>query len=108
MNYYIMTVGTSLTHQWVRVIPSQIILLKLIFLCTQLKLDICHSLVSPLQAKMYWPFQGGASFVDPFCYLCFRLVFVMSPCLFLAALWFACSDGLASVVFSCVFGCYPI
>ena len=30
------------------------------------------------------PFQGGASFVDPFCYLCF--VFVMLSCLFIVAL----------------------
>ena len=55
-------------------------------MCTPLKLDICHSLVNPLQANIYWSFQGGASFVDPFCYLCFMLVLVMPPCLFLAAL----------------------
>ena len=40
------------------------------------------------------PFQGGASFVDPFCYLCFMLVIVMPSCLFLAALW--SPAGLAS------------
>ena len=31
----------------------------------------------------YWPFQGGASFVDHFCYLC--SMFVMRSCLFIAA-----------------------
>ena len=29
--------------------------------------------------------QGGAFFVDHFCYLCF--VFVMLSCLYIAALW---------------------
>ena len=32
------------------------------------------------------PFQGGASFVDPFCHLCFMFVFLILSCLFLAAL----------------------
>ena len=32
------------------------------------------------------PFQGGASFVDPFCCLCYMCVFLMLSCLFLAAL----------------------
>ena len=32
------------------------------------------------------PFQGSASFLDPFCDLCFKFVFVMLSCLFLAAL----------------------
>ena len=43
------------------------------------------SIVLPLHARVHWPFQGGASFADPFCYLCFLLVFVMPACLFLAA-----------------------
>ena len=34
----------------------------------------------------YWPFQGGASFLDYFCWLCFMFVFAMLSCLFLAAL----------------------
>ena len=32
----------------------------------------------------YWPFQGGTSFVDHFCYYC--LVFVMLSRLLIAAL----------------------
>ena len=31
--------------------------------------------LSPPVKMVYWPLHGGASFVDPFCYLCF--VFVM-------------------------------
>ena len=38
--------------------------------------------------KMFKPssdfVQSGASFVDPFCYLCFWFVFVMLYCLFIA------------------------
>ena len=44
--------------------------------------------------KFYWPFQGGASFVDHFCYLCF--VFVMFSCLFIVALWSPTGKGLTS------------
>ena len=38
-----------------------------------------------LGEMFYWPFQGIASFVDLFCYLCF--VSSMLSCLFIAALW---------------------
>ena len=31
--------------------------------------------------------QGGVSFVDPFCYLCFEFIFVILSCLFLKTLW---------------------
>ena len=24
-----------------------------------------------MHARVYWPFEGGASFADPICYLCF-------------------------------------
>ena len=48
------------------------------------------------------PFQGGASFVDYFCYLCF--VFVMLSFLFIAVLWWA---GLLCVMFTCVFVTFP-
>ena len=41
--------------------------------------------------NVYWPFQGGASFVDPFCYLCF--VSVTLSFLFLAALWSPAGKG---------------
>ena len=41
-----------------------------------------------------WPFQGGASFMDPFCYLCFE--FVMLSCLFIAALWSSAVKRLTS------------
>ena len=47
------------------------------------------------------PFQGGASFVDPFCHLCFMFVFLILTCLFLAALWSPAAKGLTSWL-SCV------
>ena len=46
-------------------------------------------------------FQGDASFVDPFCYLCFIFVFVMLSYLFLAALLSPAGKGLTSWL-SCV------
>ena len=46
-------------------------------------------------------FKGGASFVDPFCYLCFMFVFVMLSYLFLAALRSPVGIGLTSWL-SCV------
>ena len=52
----------------------------------------------PFSEFRYWPFQGGASFVDPFCYLCF---FIILSCLFLAALWSPAVKGLTSWL-SCV------
>ena len=47
----------------------------------------------PFKKYVYWPFQGGASFLDHFCYLC--IVFVMLSCLFIAALWSPDGKGLA-------------
>ena len=61
------------------------------------------SIVNSLHARVYWPFQGGASFADYYGYLCFVLVFVMPFCLFLVALWLLAS----CVVFSCVFVAIP-
>ena len=45
------------------------------------------SIANSLNARVYWPFEGGTSFSDHICYLCFMLIFIMSSCLFLAALW---------------------
>ena len=47
-------------------------------------------------SDFYWTFEGGASFVDSFCYLCFMIVFVMLFCLFLAAFWSPAGKGLYS------------
>ena len=44
----------------------------------------------------YWPFQGGASYADSFCYLCFVFFFILLSCLFLAALWSPAGKGMAS------------
>ena len=47
--------------------------------------DHTHLLIlSPPVKYIYWPFQGGTSFVDHLCYLC--LVFVMLSRQFIAAL----------------------
>ena len=58
-------------------------------------------IVNHLHGKVYWPFQDSASFVDPFCYLCFMFGFVMPSCMFLAALWSPAGRGLTSWL-SCV------
>ena len=44
---------------------------------------------------------SGASFVDPFCDLCFVFVFVIQSCLFFAALWSPAGKGLTCWL-SCV------
>ena len=58
----------------------------------------------------YWPFQGGASFEDLFCCLCFAFVFViLLSFLFLqAALWSPAGKGLTSWLFCvwCFFVCF--
>ena len=45
--------------------------------------------------NFYWLLQGGVSFVDPFCYLCFTFVFIMLFYLFFVALWLPVGKGLA-------------
>ena len=45
----------------------------------------CETSSSPSVKVFYWPFQGGASFVEHFSYLCF--VFVLFSRLFIAAMW---------------------
>ena len=48
--------------------------------CTKLQFIVKTFVLSIFE----WPFQGGVSFVDKFCYLCF--VFILFSCLFVAAL----------------------
>ena len=57
--------------------------------------------------NVYWTFQGGASFVDPFCYLCF--VSVILSFLFLAALWSPAGKRATSWLFCmyCVLITFP-
>ena len=58
-------------------------------------LDVLHNPAIQCPGDNFnWPFQGGASFVDQFCYLCF--VFVLFSCLFIAALWLPPGKGLTS------------
>ena len=54
---------------------------------------------SPSVKDSYWPFQGSASFVNHFCYLCF--VSVMLSCLIIADLWSTAGKGLTSLI-SCM------
>ena len=64
----------------------------------------------PSSKIFYWPFPGGISSVDHFCYLC--LVFVMLSRLFIAAVWSPAGTGLISwllfVMFNCVFYHFPM
>ena len=50
--------------------------------------------LSPPVKIFYWPFQGGASLMDHFCYLCF--VFVMLSFLIIATLCSPAGKGLTS------------
>ena len=58
----------------------------------------CQTRLSPT-VFFYCPFQGGASFVYPLCYLYFMSV--MLSCLLPAVLWSPAVKGLTSC-FSCV------
>ena len=71
------------------------------------------SVLRHASASFYWPSKCGASFVDPFCYLCFTFVFIISFCLCLAALWSPARKGLTSwpscvYCFLCVVVTFPI
>ena len=59
------------------------------------------NMFNPSSNLFYWPFQGGGSLVDHFCYLWIIFVFVMLSCLFLAALWSPAGKGLSPWL-SCV------
>ena len=68
---------------------------------------VLSNMCKPSSILSYWSFQGGASFVDPFCYLCFVFVCntVLSvPCSLVVTCWVR-ADLLALlyVMFSCVF-----
>ena len=68
MARYILTVGTSSTIQWARVIPDQIILDKQVSIHVSIEVRYLSLIyiVNPLHGRVYRPFQGGASFVDHF------------------------------------------
>ena len=73
----------------VQLIPGQIILVKQVNIhvySVEVRYVSLMSIVNPLHARAYWPFQDSTSFADPVCYLCFMLVFAMLSCLFLAVL----------------------
>ena len=76
MTRYILTVGTGSATQWVRVIPGQIILLKKVNIHVY-SIEVGYlslmSIVNLLYARVYWPFQGGVSFVDPFLLFMFHV-----------------------------------
>ena len=62
-------------------------LCALIHIRTKGEVAVPVNMFKPFSVFFCWLFQGSASFVDHFCYLCFILIFVMLSCLFLAALW---------------------
>ena len=68
-------------------------------------------IVNPFNARVYWPFQGSASFVDPFRFLCFMLVFVIPYFLYPVALCRLLGGAgilaFLCVVFSCVLVAFP-
>ena len=52
------------------------------------------TLISASRFMFYWPFQGGASFVDHLCYLC--IVLVKLSRLLVASLWSPAGNGLTT------------
>ena len=46
----------------------------------------------------YWPLQGGASFVDHFCYLCFVFVVISCLCGHLLGKWLAFGSLVCDVI----------
>ena len=58
------------------------------------KVEVTTSQLDMAYESFYWPFQGDVSFIDPFCILCFTVVFNILTCLFLAALWSPAGKGL--------------
>ena len=58
----------------------------------------CVVMVFPGHTHIFFTFQGGVFFVNPFCYLCFMYVFVMLSFLFLATLWLLAGNWLTSCV----------
>ena len=64
----------------------------------------------PLVKYVYWPFQGGTSFVDHFCsVLC---LLCLCACLFICALWSPAGKGVTSwlsfMVSYCKFVTFPL
>ena len=59
---------------------------------------------SPPVKYLYWPFQGGTTFVDHLCYPC--LVFVMLSSLFNAALWSYAGKGPTSCLWCFIVFCH--
>ena len=64
---------------------------------SELRVRLVHrsTALSPPVKYFYWPFQGGASFVDHFWYFCLVLLCLYAP-LFVDALWLPAGKGLTS------------
>ena len=102
-------------------IPNQIILVKqanIHVYSIEVRYLSLMSIVSPLHARVYWPFQGDVSFVDLFFLLIYVFMFVsviLPSCLLLAALWSSswCGWPLGSLLcgvllcFCCLSMWYP-
>ena len=83
---YLFQVNFNCKDQFRPLLAGQIILFKQVYThvySIEVRYQSLMSIVNPLYARLYWPFQASASFVDPFCYLCFMLIFVMPSYLFL-------------------------
>ena len=65
-----------------------------------------------LHLIFYWPFEGGVSFVDLFCYLCFRFFLYYTIVSVSCSLVITCWERadlltLLSVLFPCIFVTFP-
>ena len=77
-------------------------------LCQSVKTQVkCHMMLKPTSNCFYWPFQGCASFVDSFCYLCLNICLCYAVLSATCSLMITCCEradllALLCVLFSCV------
>ena len=65
----------------------------LIHISTRVRLACRDIGLSPPEKYFYWPFKGGASFVDYLCYFCLVLLCFRAH-IFIGALWSPAGKGL--------------
>ena len=97
ITWYILTVATSVTHERVRVIPGQIIILKQVNIYVY-SIDFRYlPIANSLHARVYWPFKGSVALAFLF-YVSIYYAILSIPCGLVAACW----DGMAPRLWCCL------
>ena len=105
---YLFQVNFNCQDQFRPLIAGQIILFKQVYThvySIEVRYQSLMSIVNPLYARLYWPFQASASFVDLFLLFMFHvnLCYAVLPVPCGRLLRGAGLLALLCVVFSCVF-----